>query len=126
MAELKDQCSKCGSTVGVEKVKKNDDVFFLCKNCREGRRITIRDLLNEIRWDKRHDPDSYSVVFIHRTDEGNTKEIPYSSIKDIGGGFFTYSYMGDEGTIPLHRVIRIINKKTGDILIDRELKRRNE
>ncbi|MHA1579986.1 MAG: RNA repair domain-containing protein [Candidatus Freyarchaeota archaeon] len=126
MAELKDQCSKCGSTVGVEEVKKNDDVFLLCKNCREGRRITIRDLLNEIRWDKRHDPDSYSVVFIHRTDERNTKEIPYSSIEDIGGGFFTYSYMGDEGTIPLHRVIRIINKKTGDILIDRELKRRNE
>lgn len=126
MANLKNQCEKCGSTIGVEEVKEKSRILFLCKDCREGKRVTIRDLLNEIRWDKRHDPESYSIIFIHRTDEGNIKEIPYSSIIDISGGFFTYSYMGDEAIIPLHRVIQIKNKKTGDILIDRGLKERTK
>lgn len=122
MADLKNQCEKCGSTIGVEEVEEKGRSLFLCRDCREGKRITIRDLLNEIRWDERHDPESYSVVFIHRTDEGNTKEIPYTSIVEISSGFFTYSYMGDEAIIPLHRVIQIKNRKTGDILIDRGLK----
>jgi uncharacterized protein (UPF0248 family) len=123
VAELKNQCEKCGSTLDVEEVKEKGRTILLCRNCREGKRITIRDLLNEIRWDKRHDPDSYSVIFIHRTDEGNIKEIPYSSITEISGGFFTYSYMGDEAPIPFHRVIQIKNNKTGDVLIDRGLNR---
>lgn len=123
MAELKNQCERCGSTLDVEEVIGNARSILLCRDCREGKRITIRDLLNAIRWDKRHDPDSYSIIFIHRTDEGNIKEIPYSSITEISGGFFTYSYMGDEAIIPFHRVIQIKNNKTGDIFIDRGLNR---
>lgn len=121
MAELKNQCEKCGSTLDVKEVKGKGGSILLCRDCLEGKRITIRDLLNAIRWDKRHDPNSYSVIFIHRTDEGNIKEIPYSSITEISGGFFTYSYMGDETIIPFHRVIQIRNNKTGDLLIDRGL-----
>jgi uncharacterized protein (UPF0248 family) len=123
VAELKNQCEKCGSTLDVEEVTEKNRSILLCRDCREGKRITIRDLLNAIRWDKRHDPYSYSILFIHRTDEGNIKEIPYSSITEISGGFFTYSYMGDEAIIPFHRVIQIKNIKTGDILIDRGLNR---
>ncbi|MGQ9722641.1 MAG: RNA repair domain-containing protein [Candidatus Jordarchaeum sp.] len=123
---MKIQCEKCGSTIDVEEVKYKGRSLLLCRDCREGRRVTVRDLLNEIRWDKRHDPESYSVIFIHRTDEGNLKEIPYTSISEISGGFFTYSYMGDEAIIPLHRVIQIKNTKTGDKLIDRKSRYQTE
>lgn len=123
---MKIQCEKCGSTIDVEEVIDKGRSLLLCRDCREGRRVTVRDRLNEIRWDKRHDPESYSVIFIHRTDEGNLKEIPYTSISEISGGFFTYSYMGDEAIIPLHRVIQIKNTKTGDKLIDRKSRYQTE
>ncbi len=126
MTGLKNKCDRCGSTLDVQEVVEKGGSVFLCGNCRVGKRITIRDLLNEVKWDKRHDPNSYSIIFIHRTDEGDTKEIPYSSITEIGSGYFTYSYMGDEATIPFHRVLLIINKKTGDILIDRRVRKKSK
>lgn len=69
--------------------------------------ITIKDLINKIKWDKRENPEDYVLVYI---DLGRKKEMDYSAIKKLEGNFMVIEKDNEEVEIPLHR-IREIKKK---------------
>ena len=69
----------------------------------------IKDLINKIKWDKRENPDWYSIVYEDRV-EKKYKEIKYNEIKKIEGGFMVLDKDGEEVNIPMHRV-RFVKKK---------------
>lgn len=72
--------------------------------------ITIKELVNKIRWDKRETPSDYTVGYEDRVLK-KVIEVPYTAIKRIEGGFFIIEKEGRETDIPLHRVKRL--KKQG-------------
>jgi len=69
----------------------------------------ILDLLNKIKWDKKENPDDYSIAHFDRI--SNKKEnIKYNKIKKIDRGFIIVEKEDKEVNIPLHR-IREVKKK---------------
>lgn len=73
--------------------------------------ITIKNLINKIRYDKREKGD-YSLFYIDRI-ENNYKEIKFNDIKRIEGNFLVIN-KDKETEIPMHR-IKIV-KKNGLII----------
>ncbi|MBI2128602.1 DUF504 domain-containing protein [Candidatus Woesearchaeota archaeon] len=71
--------------------------------------ITIKELLNKIKWDKREEPEDYSVFYLDRV-LNRLIEMPYARIKRIEEGFFVIDKDNEETFIPLHR-IREVRKK---------------
>ena len=67
----------------------------------------IKELINKIKWDKRENPEDYSLVYI---DLGKKKELDYTSIKRLEGNFMIIERNNEEVEIPLHR-IREVKKK---------------
>ena len=71
--------------------------------------LYILDLLNKIKWDKKENPEDYSIAYFERIN--NKKEnLKYSEIKTIKGGFIVLNKKDKESYIPLHR-IREVRKK---------------
>ncbi len=70
----------------------------------------IKDLLNQIKWDKRKKPEEYSVFYFDRV-EKKLIGIMFNDIKRIGGNFMIIEKNGDETNIPLHR-IREVRRNT--------------
>ncbi|MBS3097632.1 DUF504 domain-containing protein [Candidatus Woesearchaeota archaeon] len=68
--------------------------------------ISIKDLLNKIKWDKKEDPSDYTIVYKDRV-EGKYKEMAYNDIKKIEGTFMVLDRGGEEVNIPLHRVKQV-------------------
>lgn len=64
--------------------------------------ITIQDLLNKIKWDKRENPEQYSIFYFDRILNKLIK-IPYTKIKRLEGSFMVLDNI-DETNIPLHRI----------------------
>lgn len=73
--------------------------------------ITIKNLINKIRYDKREKGD-YSLFYLDRI-ENNYKEIKFKDIKNIEGNFLIID-KDKETEIPMHR-IKIV-KKNGMII----------
>ena len=48
--------------------------------------IPIQDLLNKIKWDKRENPEEYSIFYFDRIKKDLIK-IPYTNIKRLEGSF---------------------------------------
>ena len=71
--------------------------------------IPIKELLNKIKWDKREDPDDYSVFYLDRV-LNKLIEMPYKKIKRLDGEFFVINKNEEDTFIPLHR-IREVRKK---------------
>jgi uncharacterized protein (UPF0248 family) len=69
--------------------------------------ITIKDLINKIKWDKRESPSDYVLIYI---DMGERKQLPYTDIKRLEGNFMIVERYGEEVEIPLHRVREVIKK----------------
>jgi len=67
----------------------------------------ILDLLNKIKWDKKENPDDYSIAYFDRVSSKN-REIRFNDIKSIEGNFMVVGE--EESHIPLHR-IRKVKKK---------------
>jgi uncharacterized protein (UPF0248 family) len=79
--------------------------------------ITIKDLINKIKWDKRENPEDYTLTFI---DFRKEKEISYAQIKRLEGNFMVLDSNGKEVEVPLHRVRKV--KKKGNIIWQRKPK----
>ena len=73
--------------------------------------ISIKNLINKIKWDKRENPADYSLIYI---DLGKRKELPYTEIKRLEGNFMIIEKQGEEVEIPLHRIREV--KKKGKIV----------
>ena len=68
--------------------------------------IPIQALLNKIKWDKRENPEQYSIFYYDRV-LNELIEVPYSRIKRTEGLFMTLDNE-DETNIPLHRIKKIM------------------
>lgn len=71
--------------------------------------ITIKDLLNKIKWDKNLNPKDYTLYYLDRISK-TLKKIRYSDIKRIEGNFLVIMREGEETRIPLHRIRRVEKK----------------
>jgi len=68
---------------------------------------TIKELINKIKWDKRENPEDYSLVYI---DLGKRKELDYTEIRRLEGNFMVIEKDNEEIEIPLHRVKEVKKK----------------
>ena len=76
--------------------------------------MIIRDILNKIFWDPKENRLDYEVVYIHRGAHMDKKRLPLSLIKEVKSSWFIYdSETEGEVVIPFHRILEIINIKTG-------------
>ena len=78
--------------------------------------LLLRDLLNKIIWDFREDRQNYEVLFTHRGGEGDVKRISMSDVVRVKRSWFVYLDSGSEQPIPLHRVLEVRYRRTGDVL----------
>jgi uncharacterized protein (UPF0248 family) len=78
--------------------------------------MLLRDLLNRIIWDPREAHEDYEILFIHRGVNGNVKRISMSDIVKVSKSWFIYLDSGSEQPIPLHRVLKVVNHKTREVL----------
>jgi len=65
----------------------------------------IHELLNKIKWDKRENPEQYSIFYFDRILKKLIK-IPYNKIKMIEGSFMILDNE-EESNIPLHRIKKV-------------------
>ncbi|MDP6139425.1 MAG: DUF504 domain-containing protein [Candidatus Woesearchaeota archaeon] len=65
----------------------------------------IQNLLNKIKWDKRENPEQYSIFYYDRIIK-KLIEIPYTKIKRIEGSFMVLNNE-EESNIPLHRIKKV-------------------
>jgi len=85
--------------------------------------MTLRDVLNRIRWDPQNDNNVYQITYIHRGDVGDRRTILFSDIQEIHSSWFSYeSPDSGETTIPFHRVTEVRNQKSGEILWKKRVK----
>jgi len=68
--------------------------------------ITIKNLLNKIKWDKRENPNQYIIFYFDRI-EKELMQIPYTKIKRLEGIFMVLNNE-EETNIPLHRIKRVM------------------
>ena len=77
----------------------------------------LRDVFNRITWDTRERAGNYLVYFIHRGAPEDTREINASVITKVGLSWFMYVAPESEETlIPFHRVMRIVNVQTSQVI----------
>jgi hypothetical protein len=76
--------------------------------------LTLRDLLNRIRWNPEERERAYEITYIHRGASENKRTIPFSGIKEIHSSWFTYTDPeGGEVSIPFHRVLEVRDIESG-------------
>ena len=66
----------------------------------------IHELLNKIKWDKRENPEQYSIFYFDRILNKLIK-IPYTKIKRIEDNFMVLDNE-EESNIPLHRIKKVM------------------
>jgi uncharacterized protein (UPF0248 family) len=82
--------------------------------------LYIKDFLDKIKWDKRMNPDEYTLVYIDRF-TGKEVEFEYSDIIGVAGTFLQVKTIVNQREkivdIPMHRIVKI--KKSGFVVWDR-------
>jgi len=78
--------------------------------------ITIKELLNKIKWDKRENPDGYRIYYYDRVLD-KLIEVKYNDILDIEGLFARIMHNGRKIEIPLHRIKQV--RKKGKLIWER-------
>ncbi len=63
----------------------------------------IKDLLNKIKWDKRENPEDYSLFYFDRISKELIK-IDYTDIKSFEDNFIVVEKNNEESFIPMHRI----------------------
>ena len=63
----------------------------------------IHELLNDIKWNKKHDPQHIEIGYEDRKEQ-SILFIPYLRIKRIEQAFMVIDEHGEETNIPLHRI----------------------
>jgi len=71
--------------------------------------ITIKELINKIKWDKRENPEDYILAYWDNMTR-KLVEFPYKAIKETSKNFITIEIDGEEKEIPLHRM-KLVKKK---------------
>ena len=77
---------------------------------------SIKDLLNQIKWDKKEHPADYTIGYEDRVAKGMIT-IKYTDIKRMEGNFMVIEKDLKETEIPLHRVREV--KKKGELVWER-------
>jgi len=87
--------------------------------------MTLRNVLNKIRWDSNSDVSSYQITYIHRGDVGDKRTILFSDLLEIHSSWFLCrdSSFG-EIMIPFHRVVEVRNQKSDEIIWRKRAKQR--
>ena len=65
----------------------------------------IQDLLNKIKWDKRENPNKYTIFYLDRIKK-ELVQIPYTKMKRLEGSFMVLDNE-EETNIPLHRIKKV-------------------
>jgi len=78
--------------------------------------ISIIDLINKIKWDKKEHPEDYTIAYKDRIKK-ELIEIPYTKIKKLEGAFMIIDQDNEETNIPTHRIKQV--KKKGEIIWQR-------
>ena len=80
--------------------------------------ISIKDLINKIKWDKRENPEDYVLAYWDSMAD-KLVEFPYKAIKEISKNFITLEIDGEEKEIPIHRMKLV--KKKGEVVWKRRI-----
>jgi uncharacterized protein (UPF0248 family) len=72
--------------------------------------ITIKNLLNKIKWDKNLKPDDYTLYYLDRISK-TLKKLKYSDIIRTEGTFIITNIEGKETNIPMHRIRRVEERR---------------
>ena len=75
----------------------------------------IRDILNEIKWQRKYDIIQVKIWYVHRGAPKNIKIISGTEIKSIKK---TFLEIDDDTMIPHHRIMKIMYKDI--VLFDRK------
>lgn len=67
--------------------------------------ITIKNLLNKVRWDKKEKPEDYEIAYIDRIAKKEVR-ISFKDVSNVEDNFMTVK----EAVIPLHRIIKVYKK----------------
>ncbi len=79
----------------------------------------IRKLLNQMKWDNNKNLSDYEITFIHRGAPNDLKTYSAARIKAIKSSYLIFVEEEEEVgevVIPFHRIQRILNKKTNQII----------
>jgi len=68
--------------------------------------VTIKQLLDRIKWDERLNPEDFRVYYLDRI-EKKLKEVRYVDIKRFEQGVIIIERNGKEINIPMHRIKRV-------------------
>jgi len=78
------------------------------------RKPKSREIIEKILWDKRFNPKDYLLSYVHRGVEGERKTVPLSRVINVRGSWLTFrDEEGVEVQIPLHRVVEILDLRSG-------------
>ena len=80
----------------------------------------LKELINKILWHPDYSPKDYEIIYLHREGKDGKcnnvkKKISMDSIS-IKGSFIILERGYEITSIPLHRILEIRNKKTGEVL----------
>lgn len=76
----------------------------------------LRDVFNRFLWNRRLNPEDYTVTFTHRGAAGDRRTVSCSRVVKVGGSWFLYQEGATEVFIPFHRVLEVKNTKTKEAL----------
>jgi len=82
--------------------------------------ITIRELLNRIRWDREYGRGDFAIGYFDRL-EGRTIVVPLGEVRFDPGDTFSFQLadaVGEPLTIPLHRVCEVY--RNGELIWHRQ------
>lgn len=69
--------------------------------------ISIKALLDKLKWDRRFNPEEYTFYYQDRV-KNKVIPIDYARIKRIEGSFMVIEHDGEEVSIPLHRIHKVM------------------
>ncbi|AXI25778.1 hypothetical protein CFE53_06455 [Methanofervidicoccus sp. A16] len=80
----------------------------------------LKKLINKIIWHPNYSPEDYEIVYLHREERDgkycNIKKIVPIDKISIKGSFIVFERGCETTSIPLHRILEIRNRKTGEVL----------
>ncbi|MBS3112307.1 DUF504 domain-containing protein [Candidatus Woesearchaeota archaeon] len=79
--------------------------------------IFILDLLTKIQWDKKENPEDYTICYFNIS-ENNLKELKFDKIKEINKLFIIFEKGNKEFQLPVHRIREV--RKDKEIVWKRE------
>jgi uncharacterized protein (UPF0248 family) len=78
----------------------------------------IRKILNQIKWDSNKTLADYEITFLHRGAPEDLKTYPAEKIQEIESSYLLFidEETDEDIVIPFHRIRKIYNKKTKEIV----------